>query len=88
VDKERRLADAFLVETPAAFDLQFDPAGALAQQFGVEAMPSSFLLDAEGKVIATHFGFRYEDADEYEAAIVKALGVAGAGQVQSTENRE
>jgi thiol-disulfide isomerase/thioredoxin len=82
VDKERELADGFLAETPAEFDLQFDPAGALAESFGVIAMPSSFLFDAEGNVIATHFGFRYEDADEYEAAIVSALAAARAAQGQ------
>jgi thiol-disulfide isomerase/thioredoxin len=73
VDKERELAAAFLAETPAEFDLRYDPAGALAEQFGVLAMPSSFLLDAEGNVIVTHFGFRTADSDDYEAAIVSAL---------------
>ena len=80
VDKERTLADEFLAETPARFDLRFDPAGALAERFGVEAMPSSFLLDAAGNVIAEHYGFRFEDADEYEASIVAALDAAGRGQ--------
>jgi thiol-disulfide isomerase/thioredoxin len=80
VDKERALADEFLAETPARFDLRFDPAGALAERFGVEAMPSSFLLDAEGNVIAEHYGFRYEDADDYEAGIVAALGAANRTQ--------
>jgi thiol-disulfide isomerase/thioredoxin len=78
VDKTRDVADEFLAETPADFALRFDPAGALAEQFGVTAMPSSFLLDADGNVIATHYGFRMESADEYEAAIVAALDAAAA----------
>lgn len=82
VDKTRRQAESFLAETPARFDLRFDPAGALAEIFGVQAMPSSFLLDSEGNVIATHLGFRYEDADEYEAAIVEALEAAGSEGTQ------
>jgi hypothetical protein len=41
-------------------------------------MPSSFLLDAEGNVIAEHYGFRMDTADEYEAAIVAALNAAGS----------
>jgi thiol-disulfide isomerase/thioredoxin len=73
VDKERELADAFVAEVPARFELRYDPAGALAERFDVRAMPSSFLIDAEGNVIAEHYGFRYEDRDEYEAAIVDAL---------------
>lgn len=76
VDKERALADEFLAQTPAAFELRFDPAGKLAENFGVQAMPSSFLLDASGTVIGTHFGFRTADAQSYEREIVEAL--AGA----------
>jgi cytochrome c biogenesis protein CcmG/thiol:disulfide interchange protein DsbE len=82
VDKERSLAAEFLAETPADFELRYDPAGALAERFDVQAMPSSFLLDPEGKVIATHFGFRFADADEYEASIVAALRGAGAAPQQ------
>jgi cytochrome c biogenesis protein CcmG/thiol:disulfide interchange protein DsbE len=82
VDKTRRAAQSFLAETPAKFDLRFDPAGALAETFGVQAMPSSFLLDGEGNIIAKHLGFRYEDADEYEAAIVEALKAAKAEETR------
>lgn len=78
VDKERRLADEFLGETPADFGLRFDPAGALAKTFGVQAMPSSFLLDANGNVLAKHFGFKTADTAQYEQAIKDALAKAGA----------
>jgi thiol-disulfide isomerase/thioredoxin len=73
VDKERALADEFLVETPAEFRLHFDPAGELAANFGVQAMPSSFMLDANGNVLATHYGFKLADTAEYEQAIRAAL---------------
>ena len=78
VDKERKLADEFLAETPADFDLRFDPAGALAAVFGVQAMPSSFLLDSSGKVIASHFGFKLADTAAYEADIASALAGSAA----------
>jgi len=77
VDKERELADAFLSETPAEFGLRYDPAGALASVFGVQAMPSSFLLDASGAILAKHYGFRSADADEYEQRIRAALDARG-----------
>jgi thiol-disulfide isomerase/thioredoxin len=82
VDKERALADEFLAETPAEFGLRFDPAGKLAKQFNVQAMPSSYLLDASGNVLASHFGFKLADAEEYERAIEAALDghAAAAGQ--------
>lgn len=78
LDKERALADGFLAEVPAEFSLRFDPAGVLAKQFEVQAMPSSFLLDATGKVLDSHFGFRLADAEEYERAIQAALAAAPA----------
>jgi thiol-disulfide isomerase/thioredoxin len=76
VDKERALADEFLQETPAEFRLHFDPQGDLAATFGVQAMPSSFMLDADGNVLATHYGFKLADTELYEQAIRTALGVA------------
>ena len=73
VDKERDLADEFLAESPANFRLHFDPAGNLAEAFDVQAMPSSFLLNSNGEIIARHYGFRLADTDEYEQQIRDAL---------------
>jgi len=73
LDKDRALADKFLAEVPAEFALLFDPAGELAKRFGVQAMPSSYLIDTEGNVLATHAGFRTADAANYEQAIEHAL---------------
>jgi thiol-disulfide isomerase/thioredoxin len=73
LDKDRALADQFLAEVPAEFALRFDPAAALAKEFGVQAMPSSFLLDADGHVLASHAGFRAADTADYERAIQAAL---------------
>jgi thiol-disulfide isomerase/thioredoxin len=73
VDKQRELADEFLDATPAEFRVHFDPAGALAEEFGVQAMPSSFLLDAHGKVVAAHYGFKTADTEDYEQTIRAAL---------------
>jgi peroxiredoxin len=73
VDKDRKLAEEFLAETPAEFRLHFDPSGGLAEDFGVQAMPSSFVLDASGNVLATHYGFKLADTEEYEQTIRAAL---------------
>jgi thiol-disulfide isomerase/thioredoxin len=73
LDKDRALADGFLAEVPAQFALRFDPTGALAKQYGVQAMPSSFLIDADGNVLATHAGFRSGETADYERAIQAAL---------------
>ena len=73
LDKDRALADRFLAEVPAEFALRFDPAGALAKQYGVQAMPSSFLIDSDGNLLASHAGFRTADTADYEQAIQDAL---------------
>jgi thiol-disulfide isomerase/thioredoxin len=58
LDQDRALADAFLKKLPARFRVEFDPAGQVATRFGVEAMPTSFLVDRRGRVRARHAGFR------------------------------
>jgi thiol-disulfide isomerase/thioredoxin len=73
LDKDRALADGFLAEVPAEFSLRFDPAGQLAREFKVQAMPSSYLLDSSGHVIASHFGFKTAETADYEQRILDAL---------------
>ncbi len=73
LDADKNVANKFLKEVPARFTLRFDPAGKLATKFDVQAMPSSFLLDASGNVLASHAGFRLTDAAQYEAQIKTAL---------------
>jgi cytochrome c biogenesis protein CcmG/thiol:disulfide interchange protein DsbE len=76
LDKERAAADGFLAEVPAEFSLRFDPAGQLAREFKVQSMPSSYLLDTDGNVLASHFGFRTAEAADYEKTIQDALAKA------------
>jgi len=57
LDERRRDADAFLAERPHALTVLFDPKGASAQAFGVEGMPSSFLIDRDGVIRFTHMGY-------------------------------
>lgn len=74
LDKDRSAADAFLAEVPARFEIRFDPDASMAREFGVEAMPSSFVYGRDGELIARHLGFKVKNQDEYEALLVKALG--------------
>lgn len=73
LDQERRLADAFLSKTPANFRLEFDAAGEVARRFGVQSMPTSFLIDRSGNVRARHAGFRDAQRQEREREIVELL---------------
>lgn len=73
LDKDRADADAFLAETPADFEIRYNPDASLAREFGVEAMPSSFVFNRNGELVARHLGFKVKKQDEYEALLVNAL---------------
>ena len=73
VDQDRALADAFLKKIPPQFRVEYDAAGSLAQQFGVEAMPTSFLIDRAGRVRVRHAGFREKHREDREQQIVQLL---------------
>ena len=47
----------------------------MPKAYGVKAMPSSYLVAPDGKVLRLHSGFRESDRAELEAAIVQALPV-------------
>jgi cytochrome c biogenesis protein CcmG/thiol:disulfide interchange protein DsbE len=79
LDEDRKLANEFLAETPALFEVRFDPSGHLAKEFDVQAMPSSYLLDSSGKVLGRHLGFKLADAGRYEKDIRSALSATEVG---------
>ena len=73
LDQDRALADAFLKKLPARFRVEYDPAGQVATRFGVQAMPTSFLIDRRGQVRARHAGFRDALRTEREHQIQQLL---------------
>jgi len=73
VDKRRPDAEKFLQQTPATFTIVHDPAGKTPEAYGVKGMPSSYLVDANGKVVAVESGFRDEQKAEFEARIKTLL---------------
>ena len=79
LDMERADAERFLGEYPAKFTILYDGNQELARQFEVVAMPSSYVIGRDGKLIARHMGFKVRQQDEYESIIVEALGKTGNG---------
>lgn len=78
VDTDGKLADGFLKKHPAAFAILRDPAGELPELYKIDGMPSSVILDGNGRVLHQHSGFRAEQVAEYEAAIRAALATVEA----------
>jgi thiol-disulfide isomerase/thioredoxin len=69
VDKRRPDAERFLRDVPATFPIVFDAAGATPAAFDVKGMPSSYLVDRQGVVVAVEEGFHVERTEELEARI-------------------
>ncbi|MEZ5498094.1 MAG: TlpA disulfide reductase family protein [Steroidobacteraceae bacterium] len=63
VDRDRKLADEFLSHFAPTFALRFDPVGDAALHYDVRGMPTSFLLDRTGRIVARHKGFRDSEKD-------------------------
>jgi len=75
VDRKSEDAAAFLAKYPANFEVIYDPAGALAEEYGVEVMPSTYVLDRNGELLERHLGFKVRRQSEYEAVIKAALAL-------------
>jgi thiol-disulfide isomerase/thioredoxin len=63
VDREPKKALAFLNKHPVGYKSASDPDGRIPETFGIETMPTSFLIDRNGVVRHVHRGFRRGDED-------------------------
>jgi cytochrome c biogenesis protein CcmG/thiol:disulfide interchange protein DsbE len=57
LDEKKALMEDFLKEHPVTFVVVRDANKKLVAQAGIKSMPSSFVLDATGHVVAVHNGF-------------------------------
>lgn len=73
LDKERTLADEFLKKVEANFTVAFDQKGDSAKAYKLRGMPSSYLIGRDGKLYASHIGFREKDKPKMEQAIQQLL---------------
>ncbi len=70
VDEKGSDMEAFLKKNAATFAVVRDAGQKLVEQAGIATMPSSFLIDREGKVRFMHTGFRgAETKKKYEEEI-------------------
>lgn len=69
LDTERALSAKFLDKYPASFLVAYDAPGKVAEAYGVAGLPTSFLVDRQGRLHAAHQGFREADMPQLEAEI-------------------
>jgi thiol-disulfide isomerase/thioredoxin len=79
LDENADEAKAFLAQNPAQFTIAADVSKQCAKDFGVKAMPSSYLIDRNGKIHHVHLGFRPGEAQALRQLVEKLLSDKVAG---------
>lgn len=73
LDKDLSRVKPFLKKYPPNFNISYDQSGMSAEKFNVKVMPSSFLIDRNGRIIYSHSGFRKKDVLVIEKTIISNL---------------
>ena len=77
VDESGDAMREFLGTHPVSFPVVRDARQQLVASAGIEAMPTSFLIDRTGKVVAVHAGFKGRETEEQlMTEIEKLLGAS------------
>lgn len=74
LDQQTKKALRFLEKNPIGYPSASDPKGRLPKQFGVDTMPTSYLIDGQGVIRHVHRGFQRGDGVKLRAEIRKILG--------------
>lgn len=73
LDSEKGAAQAFLKKNPAKFTIAYDLEGTTPEKYGLSVMPTSYLIDRNGKLINSHKGFKKSQTEKLEKNVVKYL---------------
>lgn len=73
VETEKADAEKFLSATPASFPILFDPDNKVSGSYGVSAMPTTILVDRQGRVRWLHRAYKPGDEAKYIEQIRAAL---------------
>lgn len=64
VDESRAEAEGFIAQHPSDLTIAYDPDGNCPREYGLETMPTSYLIDRKGQLRHVHRGFNRNDAEE------------------------
>lgn len=73
VEQELKLAKSFLADTPVEFPVLFDTSNTVSQAYEVIAMPTTVLIDRNGKVRYLHKGYKEGDEAKYKKLVKKLV---------------
>ncbi|HEX9707008.1 MAG TPA: TlpA disulfide reductase family protein [Steroidobacteraceae bacterium] len=65
VESEKADAERFLGQTPVSFPILFDPDNKVSGNYGVSAMPTTFLVDRQGRLRWQHRAYKPGDEAKY-----------------------
>lgn len=69
VEEDSNSAKALLREVQVSFPILFDNSNKVSEMYKVEAMPSTIILDRDGKVRFMHKGYQPGYEDEYQKQV-------------------
>lgn len=75
VGEPEDLVREFVAASPFAYPVLLDPAQALSARYGIYALPTVMILDAEQRIVYSHMGV--STGTQIAAAIERALGTEG-----------
>lgn len=73
VDETKEDAEGFLKQHPQALTIAYDPEGVCPRDYGLETMPTSYLIDRKGQLRHVHRGFSRADQTRLSETIVGLL---------------
>jgi peroxiredoxin len=73
VDQDPAKARRFLERTRIGYPSASDPNGRIPETFGIETMPTSFLIDRRGVIRHVHQGFRKGDVEPLRERIQRLV---------------
>ena len=73
VDENPKDALRFLKRYAPKHNVLTDPKGKVAAQYELPGMPTSFIIDGNGKVVYRHLGFKEKDIDIIRQHVVTLL---------------
>jgi len=73
LDEETADAESFLERHPVSYPVLLDPSGDSARDWSLSVMPSSYLVDAQGRLAYIYLGFEISHMETIEHDIEKLL---------------
>ena len=69
VDENREEAHRFLDSVPVSYPILYDPESRVSEQYNVQAMPTTVMIDRNGNARFLHYGYKPGYEDDYEQQI-------------------